>query len=160
MFVHLVPFEVCHVKFTGQGGSIYTFSIPNVCAITAYCMLTTKPIYYPYPQLRRKVVSNVEHVPMYCGVPLSLWATAGAKTMRKGILRKGGRDEEATATRRAFIPTTMADNHLILQDTLPIFSIRWSAVYGGTVLEPLIEPCLAGLRGQTWELCAWESSAN
>jgi hypothetical protein len=80
--------------------------------------------------------------------------------MRKDISRKGGRDEEAIATRRAFVPMTMADNHLILQDTLPIFFIRLSAVYGGTVLEPLIEPCLAGLRGQTWELCAWESSAN
>jgi hypothetical protein len=77
--------------------------------------------------------------------------------MRKGIFH---RDKEATATRRAFIPMTMAANHLILQDTLPIFFIRLSAVYGGTVLEPLIESCLAGPCGQTWELCAWESSAS
>jgi hypothetical protein len=76
--------------------------------------------------------------------------------MRQGIFH---RDEEATATRRAFIPMTMAANHLILQDTLPIFFIRLSAVYGGTV-EPLIESWLASPCGQTWELCAWESSAN
>jgi hypothetical protein len=62
--------------------------------------------------------------------------------MRKSISRKRGRDEEATATRRAFIPMTMADNHFILQGTLPIFFIHLSACTGVQCSSPLLSmPC-------------------